>query len=165
MHTLYLFSVWLHLVAVIFWLGGMLFLVAVALPVLRQGDPRMAGEFLSQAALRLRGLGWISLTVLGVTGLFQLGWRGWLTPALWSGGHTFSWLLWGKVSIFALLVGLSAFHDFSFGPRAARAMQSDPSGPETLRLRKWASRMGRLTALLALTMVALGVMLVRGLPG
>ncbi len=164
MHTIYLLSVWLHLIAVIFWLGGMLFLVAVALPVLRKGDPRAAGEFLSQAAVRLRGLGWISLAILGITGLFQLSWRGWLAPALWTGGHSFSWLLWGKVSIFLVLVAMSAFHDFSFGPRAAQAMAANPTAPETVRMRKWASRLGRLTALLALVMVALGVMLVRGTP-
>ena len=164
MHNLYLLSVWLHILAVVFWLGGMLFLVVVALPVLRQGDPQIMAQFLNKAALRLRGLGWISLLVLAGTGLFQLGYRRWLNPVLWSTPSPIAYLLWSKVGIFCLLIALSVYHDFWFGPKTALAMREFPDAPETLRLRKSASRMGRFTALLALVMVALGVMMVRGPP-
>ncbi len=157
MRTFYLLSVYLHLLAVVFWLGGMLFLVVVAMPVLRKGDPATMAWFLRQAARRLRALGWCSLALLGLTGLFQLWVRNWLQSPL-------PWLVWAKLTLFGVILVLSAYHDFVLGPATARAMESDPRGTQTARLRRRASWMGRLTALLALIMVGLGVMLVRGLP-
>lgn len=164
MKLLYLISTACHLLAVIFWLGGMLFLVTVALPVLRRGEPAVMARFLEQASHRLRGLGWASLGILAVTGLFQLSVRGWLELTFLLGGSPQAWMVWGKVSLFGLIVGMSLYHDFVLGPATARAMKEAPDQPETLHFRRRASLTGRVTALLALLMVGLGVVMVRGLP-
>jgi hypothetical protein len=59
---------------------------------------------------------------------------------------------------------VSAVHDFSLGPRATVAIAKDPTSAEAERFRRRASVLGRLNALLALALVALGVILVRGWP-
>lgn len=64
-----------------------------------------------------------------------------------------------------ILVLLSAAHDFYLGPLSTRLVRSsDPDLRTTLALRRQAAWIGRLNVLLALAILALAVMLVRGLP-
>ena len=153
-HNLYLLCCWLHLLAVTAWVGGMFFLVLILLPILRRQGTAATGQFLSQAAGRLRNLGWICLVILGVTGFAQMAHRG----LVWNSNP----LILAKVILFGVIVLLSAVHDFWIGPAASRAMAVSSS--HHLGLRRRALLMGRLTGLLALVMVALGVCIVRGLP-
>lgn len=155
MHALYLLCVWLHLLAMATWTGGMIFLAVVVLPILRRGDPTVLGQFMGRAAPRLRAVGWVSLAILGLTGWGQMLFRG--LPLT---NH----LILSKLLVFTIIVLLSVVHDFWLGPRASLAMQKDPGAPETLRLRRVALLMGRVTALLALIAVTLGVFIVRGVP-
>jgi len=155
-HNLYLFCVWLHILAVTAWVGGMFFLALILLPVLRRQGATAPGQFLQMAAGRLRALGWVCLVTLGITGFAQLGFRG----MAWNANL----LIQAKVLLFFGIVGLSAVHDFWLGPKAGAAMASQPGIPSTLRLRRIALAMGRVTGLLALLMMALGVFIVRGTP-
>ncbi len=156
MHQLYLLSVWLHLVAVAAWMGGMLFLAGVVLPVLRRGDPVQLGRFMSGASGRFRFVGWTCLGVLGLTGFFQLAQRG----LSWNSNP----LVLGKIGLFCVIVVMSVVHDFWAGPKASSVMLNAPGSPQALRWRRVAILMGRLTGVLALAMTALGVFIVRGLP-
>lgn len=156
MHQLYLLSVWLHLLAMATWVGGMVFLAAVALPVLRQGPPGQLGAFMSKAGPRLRWVGWICLTILGVTGLIQLYFRG-LSPFQ-------DPIIAVKILVYLIIVAMSLLHDFWIGPKAGLALRDSPTAPTTLRLRRVALMMGRVTALLALLAVTLGLFVARGTP-
>jgi putative copper export protein len=69
-----------------------------------------------------------------------------------------------KLLLFAVVLGISIAHDFHVGPAATAAMRKDPGGPEAVRLRRMASWMGRVNTVLALALVFLGVVLVRGWP-
>ena len=155
-HSLYLVSVWLHLTAMAVWMGGMVFLAAVVLPGLRQHGPAAVGEFLAQATPRLRVVGWTCLLVLGVTGWYQLAYRG----VAWSSDA----LVLSKLAIYFTIVAISLAHDFWLGPRASAALRDAPDAPATARLRREAMLMGRVTALLALLAVTLGVLIARGVP-
>lgn len=155
MHTIYVLCIWLHILAMATWLGGMVFLAAVALPVLRKGPPSQLGAFMTAAAPRLRAVGWICLTILGITGLAQLHFRG----QSWSDG-----LILSKLAIFTTIILISLAHDFWLGPKASIAMRDDPGTPQTLRLRRVALSMGRVTALLGLLAFTLGVFISRGRP-
>jgi len=79
-------------------------------------------------------------------------------------GTPFAHSVLGKLVLFALVLGVSGYHDFVVGPRATRVLAEDPRSPEAARLRKSASRWGRVNALLALLLVAVAVTLVRGQP-
>jgi uncharacterized membrane protein len=167
MHLFYLLSVWLHILAATVWIGGMFFLVLVVVPWLRRGDRAAAGAFLRETGERFRTVGWLCFGILLVTGTYNLRVRGvklsdfasgeWLASPL---GRTVLYKLGG----FAAVLAVSAVHDFVIGPRAAAAIQRDPHSPEAEKLRRRASLLGRANALLALVLVAVGVMLVRGVP-
>ena len=167
MQALYLAFVFLHILAAIVWIGGIFFLILVVVPWLRRGDRAAAGAFLRDTGIRFRDVGWICFVVLFGTGLANLWLRGvrpgrladpeWLaTP--------FARAVILKVLAFTAVLVVSAVHDFVVGPRATRAMEQDPGGAEAARLRRSASLLGRLNALLALALVFLGIVLVRGWP-
>jgi copper resistance protein D len=80
-------------------------------------------------------------------------------------GSSFGRTVVAKLAVFTLVVVLSAIHDFAHGPRALEAIRRDPASPAAEHARRRASVLGRLNALLALVLVALGVAIVRGWPG
>jgi len=69
-----------------------------------------------------------------------------------------------KLPVVAMILLISAVHDFVIGPRATAEGGANPTSPHTRRLKAQASWLGRLNLLLGMTVVALGVMLVRGWP-
>lgn len=167
MRVLYLVSVWLHILAAVTWIGGMAFLVTVVVPWLRRGDRTQAGRFLRETGTRFRDVGWSCFAVLVVTGTYNLWARGVrpgdLARTEWL-ASPFGRAVIVKLGLFALVLAVSAVHDFVVGPRASDALEKDARSPEAERLRRIASVLGRGNALLALALVAMGVILVRGWP-
>lgn len=163
MRDLYLVSVWLHIVAAAAWVGTMVFIAVVLVPVLRRGDDATKQRLFRQSGPRLRALGWIAFLVLLVTGIINLAARGYdlsdATARLWQGpfGHALAW----KLALFAVVLLLSALHDFKIGPHAVAA---PPASPAAARLRRTAAWMGRLNLALALAILFFAVMMVRGWP-
>lgn len=72
-HALYLFSVWVHILAATVWIGGMLFLVLVIVPWLRRGGRADPALFLRETGERFRNVGWTCFGLLLVTGTFTFG--------------------------------------------------------------------------------------------
>jgi uncharacterized membrane protein len=167
-YALYLLSVWLHLLAVVTWLGGLLFLALVVVPITRRAAySAVAPGLIQESGTRFRAIGWLCLGLLVLTGIVNLAYRGYgwadlLTGALFR--PPFGHVLGAKLLLVAMILAISAAHDFWLGPRATHAWQAAPASPEARRLRRQATWLARLNALLALATVALGVLLVRGLP-
>ncbi len=164
--AVHLFSVWLHLVAAAIWVGGMLFLALVLVPVVRRQEYREhAPRLVHLTGTRFSRVGWVCLGLLVVSGFASLGFRGIGWAALsnlgfW--GSPFGQVLGIKLALVAVILGLSAWHDFRVGPKATAAWQADPASHEATRLRRLASWFGRLNLVLALAVVALAAALVRG---
>ncbi len=160
------FFVWLHIIAAAVWFGGMVFLALVLVPVMRLTEYREhASRLVQLTGVRFRTVGWICLSVLVATGFVNLWHRGIGWAALSNAGFwasPFGNLLGWKLLVVALILVLSAYHDFWIGPRATASGQADPGSATALRLRRQASWMGRLNLLLALAAVVLAVLLVRG---
>lgn len=169
MRFLYLLSVWTHILAATLWIGGLFFIVLVVVPWLRRGgegavDP---GAFLRDTGERFRSVGWICFALLLVTGTFNLWVRGvrldpLLDPGWWTSPLGIAVAL--KLVAFSLVLVVSAVHDFVLGPKATEVMRTAPRSADALRLRRQASLLGRLNGVLALVLVALGVVIVRGWP-
>lgn len=167
MHALYLVSVWLHVLAAVLWLGGMLFLVVAVVPVLRRMERGPAAALMHAVGVRFRAAGWVCFALLLLTGTFNLAVRGvrWadlVRAQFWD--SPLGRPLGVKLACFAAVLALSAWHDFSLGPRATQVAREDPSGPQAQHLRRQASLIGRANVLLALVLVACGVVIVRGWP-
>ncbi len=168
MRWLYLVSVWVHVLAAAIWVGGMIFVALVVVPVIRRKELQgAAARLIHFTGIRFRWVGWACFVLLVLTGLFNvlvrgIGWADFFTPQFWAG--PFGRLLAAKLVVFALILASSAVHDFVIGPRAVALWQERPGSAEAAHLRRQATQFGRLNLLLALTIVALGVMLVRGTP-
>ena len=144
----------------------MVFLALVVVPITRRLEPRgLAVSLIAQCGRRFRWVGWVCLGVLILSGVFNLAYRGFSWGDVWSGrlfAGAFGRTLALKLFLVATLLLISVIHDFFIGPRATVVGQVTPGSLEALRLRRWASWLGRLNLLLALAVVALAVTLVRG---
>lgn len=159
--SLYVVSTWLHVLAASFWLGSIAFLGLVLVPTLRQGvDPALRTDLLARSGRRLRTLSWLAFGVLIATGMIQLAHRDYrwedVWGPLWQGpfGHALA----AKLVLFAVTLGMSAWHDFVVGPRSVRAL---PGSVAAERLRRRASWLGRAVFLLGLGIVLCAVAMVR----
>lgn len=165
-HTLYLASVWIHILAAAVWIGGAAFIALVLVPSLKRPDLALqAPEVLRAAAYRFRAVGWISLGLLAVTGIGNLVLRGipvatLSDPVFWGTG--FGRTLAIKLGLVALILVIGGLHDFVMGPRATAVILADPASERAARARRTASMMGRISLLLGLGVVAAAVALVRG---
>ena len=135
---------WVHVLAAITWVGGMLFIALVLVPTVRAlGDATVRTRVIRDSGQRFRAVAWIALAVLVLTGLLNL----WLQPFLLRSAR-----FHGKLGLVGLALILSAFHDFVLGPRAGL-----PGADPSARLR--ASWVARLNVLVALAIVLLGLSL------
>lgn len=161
----YHLSVTIHLIAAVFWIGGMLFLAAVGAPVLRKVEPELRAKLFSDLGVQFRWTAWIAIVVLLATGLTNMHFRGLLewrllgNSAFW--GTTQGVVLAWKLLLVFLMVGMAAIHDFVVGPRTSRSRESNGSGTHD-GLRRVASYMGRLNVMLALILIYVAVRLTRG---
>jgi uncharacterized membrane protein len=158
--TVYVAFVWVHLLAAVAWIGGMVFLSLVLVPVLRR-EPFAAqrGAMIRAAALRFRLVVWVAIGVLLTTGPLLLLHRGWSLgePAGWPA------VLSVKLALVTLLLMLTIAHDFFIGPRVSRILQTpEPSRACRDRLLVGASSwLPRLSVVLALAVVFAAVALAR----
>lgn len=165
MSTLYYFSVSIHVLAAMLWLGGMFFLGLVGAPILRAVEPpALRQRLFQQLGTRARAVGWWAIIVLLITGVLNLYFRGWLQ---WSGvlGSAAFWrtgagiALAVKLSAVALMVVVSAVHDFMLGPMAGRLAAGSPAA---LSFRRRAALLARVNALIGILIVIAAVRLSRG---
>lgn len=64
---------WLHMLATVVWIGGLAALALLVLPAARRSlDAAAYGALLARLQSRLQNLGWFSLAILAVTGMFQM---------------------------------------------------------------------------------------------
>jgi uncharacterized membrane protein len=163
MRMAYLLSVYLHILAALIWLGGMLFLGLVGAPVLRAIEPTALRQRLfNDLGLRFRTVGWIAILVLVITGVTNLYFKGWInllgTTTFWrsDAGSTLAIKL-GAVLVMLLI---SAIHDFRLGPAAGRL---EAGSAEAIAFRVRAARLARLNALVGLILLLAAVRLARGI--
>ncbi|MFI5323376.1 MAG: DUF4149 domain-containing protein [Thermodesulfobacteriota bacterium] len=166
MHTLYIISVYIHILSATVWVGGMFFLILVLIPVLRKPELReLFPTVFYQAGVRFRIVGWASLIVLIITGTFNLAFRGYTVSDIMTGRifeGLFGHALLSKLISVGLILTVSVIHDFWIGPKASEIIKEKSLSPRGASLRRTAVMLGRLNFILALLVVLLAVMLVRG---
>ncbi|TLY19332.1 MAG: DUF4149 domain-containing protein [Nitrospirae bacterium] len=148
-------NLWLHVLASVIWIGGMLFLSLVAVPVLRQVDsPLLRADLFRKMAQRFRRLVWICIAVLILTAIVNVAYYG-----NTSTGSPYLKVLGIKLGLVGVLVALGVAHDLIIGPRAARAQSRDglpPTGTDLLmvQLAPWVGRLNLLLGVIILVLAA-----------
>ncbi len=157
---LYIILVWTHLIAATFWIGGMLFLSLVAVPILKQdSDPLSAQRGFINLARRFRTLVWSALFILVVTGSILLG------NVINFRAPLSSWppVVLTKLILVFLLVVVSLSHDRIIGPKV-RTLKSKAASELSIGeglLLRFSPLLGRLTLLLGLGVLLAAVIMVR----
>jgi uncharacterized membrane protein len=159
----YFLSLTFHVFAAMFWVGGILFYVAVFVSVFR--SPEFANyktQLLFKTALRFREISYYIFAILLVSGTVNIFIKGyatyyakistWFLPS--------NYILTTKLLLFLVLFISSLVHDFVTGPKAMKAVDTDPLMYD--RYRRQASFFGRFNMLLSIIIAILGVMVSRG---
>ena len=135
---------WIHVLAAMVWIGGMLFVALVLVPAVRRlDDPALRSRLVHAMGVRFRAVGWVALTVMIVTGLLNL----WVRPDILYSPR-FHW----KAGLVVLALALAALHDFVLGPRAG----SPAAHPAARVCASWVARMN---VVVAVVIVLLGLAL------
>ena len=146
MRGLYLFAVWMHVLAAMTWVGGMIVFVAAVLPYFRRQPAAAKAAFLDWFGPRFRVVSWACFAILVATGTFNLWARGvrlddFVRPEWRSTG--FGQILLIKLALVTAAIGMSAAHERM-----------------NVRYARW---VGRSLLLVGLAIVAAAVMMVRAL--
>ena len=151
---------WLHLLAAISWIGGMVFLSLVLAPLVRsrKAVPEFMALFRS-AALRFRLVVWSAIAVLLSTGPILLLQKGisMTDPTQWPQ------VLRIKIGLVAGLLLLTLTHDLLLGPQVGK-ISAIPESARSSREQTFfrtASWLPRVALLLALGVIFAAVLLVR----
>ena len=166
---MYQLIVYVHLLSAVVWAGGMFFLALVLIPATRNLPAKERGALVSAVGRRFRTIGWACIALLVATGPLILGLRGMTWQSLAPGavvGSAFGQVLAAKLVLVAVIIALSAVHDFVLGPAATRLLQDEATATpaRVAALRRRAAWLARVNTLLVLAVLALAVLLVRGVP-
>jgi copper resistance protein D len=152
--------IWLHILAAIAWIGGMMFLSLVLVPVLKR-DGLFAQRIVLFRAIahRFRAVVWGSLIILFGTGLVLVGQRGIAFGDMANWPH----ILVIKLSLVLLLLFVTLLHDWVVGPRVVRIMTvpAESRTPFDQALVLLSSWLPRLSLLLAIGVLLAAVSLAR----
>ncbi|MBI4367222.1 MAG: hypothetical protein HY543_10420 [Deltaproteobacteria bacterium] len=120
---------WIHLLAVVAWIGGLTYIVLVAAPVVRALDPFTRAQIAPRMIRRFLTLVWTSALLLLATGLYRLlAVLHFTTSAQWFDGgygHT----LMTKLFVYLLLAGIAGHMTFVTYPRVRVHMQEHLVAP------------------------------------
>lgn len=160
----YYINVTIHVLAALVWLGGMFFLALVGAPVLRAVEPpELRQRLFDQLGRRFRSVGWITLTVLVITGIANLYFRGVLNRVVWAEpvfqNGAWATALKFKLVAVAVMLLVEGYHDWVLGPRAGRLTAGSP---EAASMRKRANLYARISAFCGIAIVVAAVRLARG---
>ena len=156
MGTVYLISVFVHIICAAFWIGGMLFIPLVLMPAINKQPNRV--WLLHKTGIKFRFYGWIAVIVLFITGLLNMYFKGIPFTIEFFGSSSLGKLLLIKLAIFVLMLFISGIHDFYIGMKSINEMQQS-SGRKFKLLARWT---GMLNLLLSLYIAFLGVVISRG---
>jgi putative copper resistance protein D len=153
MNAWYYVSVWLHIICVSFWIGGMLFLPLALLPVIKKHPDR--ATLLMETGLKFRLYGYIVLGILLLTGITNIYLRGIDVSANFFVASRYGNLVILKFILFLFILAISFWHD----AHARKRLLSEEHNNKFKTVARWS---GRLMLLISLTMAFVGVVLSRG---
>ncbi len=145
--TTSLVSVWLHLLGIVTWIGGLVYQTHLLVPAAR----RDCAVPVTQMLRRGRRVTWTAIALVVLTGLYNVTLLGPLDRVLQSGAAL---LLALKFMLVLAAVAVAGQRDFAQVPRLARAVAAGDDPRPALTAIAW---MDRVVLLLAVVIVYLGL--------
>lgn len=146
--------VWLHVLGVVVWIGGLAWQAHVLAPLARRGEVKVFAE----AARRARPVTWTAVSVVVVTGFYNVTQLGDVQRVMQSGAGL---ALAGKFILVLAAIAMSSQRDFAHVPRLVRAVAGTElvAPAAVLRSIAW---LDRVVLLLAIVIVYLGLFVSHG---
>jgi len=145
--TTSLLSVWLHLLGVVVWIGGLMYQAHVLMPTARRNRDATLTDMLRRG----RRVTWVAIALVMATGFYNVTLLGPLDRALQSGAAL---LLALKFMLVLAAVAVAGQRDFAQVPRLARMVAAGNDPNPALSAIAW---MDRVVLLLAVVIVYLGL--------
>jgi len=149
-----LLPVWLHVLGVVIWIGGVAWQAHVLGPLARRGDARVFAE----AARKARPVTWTAVSVVALTGFYNVTQLGDLQRVMQSGAGL---ALAGKFMLVLAMVAIAAQRDFGHVPRLARATAGVDARDESAAALRAIGWLDRITLVLAAAIMYLGLFVSR----
>jgi len=156
-------SNYLHIIAMSTWVGGMLYIVLIEVPVLRKHlDPADFSTQMTLLGRRFQTVGWILLLILFATGLSNIMLEDSISDLMKTPVYTMSIII--KLILFTLMVLNTALHTFYLGPKMSRlserlqSSESEEISVELNNLRKRSIFSSGFSLLLSLVIVYFGML-------
>jgi len=165
MLTFRVLVLWIHLLAVVIWIGGMFFNALIVMPALRKSlsSPKNFARSFENITRRFNTFSKEMIGVIVLTGIFNLINAGWGIQYDFS-AHYLN-LLFIKLFLVVIIILLQMIHSRVFVPKLIERLsqQNAANAPADLRkLRRRSFAITALTLLTAAVIILLGVMLGRG---
>jgi uncharacterized membrane protein len=149
--TISLVVVWLHLLGVVVWIGGVMYQAHVLMPAARAG----AVDAFAEGARRARPVTWTAVSVVALTGFYNITQLGPLEKVMNTGAGM---LLVTKFALVIVAIAVAAQRDFARLPILRGALQG---GGDTSAELKAMARMDRVVLLIAIIVMYLGLAISR----
>ncbi len=160
---------WIHILAAISWVGGMIFVAFIVGPYVRRAFPPAERiPLMAAVGKRFSYLGWSAIFTLVCTGIYNAMrfLRSWDALLDTNFGH----ILLVKMALVAVMIGLSIAHDFFLGPRQRDLgrqlrqtklppLEQAPAAQTLQRLRRWTVLIAQLNLLLGVLVILLAASL------
>jgi len=123
MSSWHILSLWLHLIALAFWLGGIVFFLIVFAPAVRELNPGTGIRALNQGRMNLEAMSWPAIALLLVTGIINLILRKQGGPD----GEFYTTILSIKLFLFFAMLIHHALQVFKYAPAIVTLTEKVPS--------------------------------------
>ena len=127
-------SLWLHLIAVAFWWGGIIFFLVVFAPAVRELNPGTGIRALNRGRINLEAVSWAAITLVLITGIVNLILRKQTSVA--PEGEYYTVILSAKLFLFLAMVVHHCLQVFKYSPSIVSLTEEIPpesaSWPEPL---------------------------------
>jgi copper transport protein len=160
--TFGLFVLWLHLVAIVVWVGGLLAISLVCVPVVMKEvhSPQAVAGLVSAVVHRFQSVSWELVSLILLTGIFNTIHVG--SARGFEFGPTYVEILGAKVGLFAAIVAVQAWQSYRLVPALAALASGtrwnpDSSPPELGKLKRRALTASLLVLVLAASAIVLGL--------
>src|SRR5215470_12479347 len=124
MSSWHILSLWLHLIALAFWLGGIVFFLIVFAPAVRELNPGTGIRALNQGRMNLETISWAAIALVLITGIVNLILR---QQGGASDGEFYTAILSIKLLLFFAMVIHHCLQVFKYTPAIVTLTEKVPS--------------------------------------